>query len=113
MSAALTMKQSTLDRRIDWHIEACDIDGVYNLTVQKLQDLPEPYRSRLIDNAEFERFALHNIQSKAVQVAFAKAQELAKLLDDMAAIESDERQSVEIVLEQYFYEQLYGDWRTK
>lgn len=64
----MTAKEDLLYfKRMNWHIQANDIDGVYDLMSKQWNDVIEPYKGLMLDNIEFMRFGAHNINDRDVE----------------------------------------------
>jgi|GEM_PF-1810926 len=109
-----TKAEKLIQKKIDWCIRTCDIDGCFDLEVARLQDAPEPYKSALIDNLNFQRFAAHNIADGELDRARKMAEKFTSKLILKVVIEEDEgsREQSNNVLHQEFYEVFVNkDWR--
>lgn len=106
-------KIGTLQKRMNWHVDANDaskvfelVDQIHKLEVQRIAELPEPYKTDLMDNLEFQKFALYHITDPFIKAASEMADDLSNLLFRMVVIEQDGINQANNVLQQYFYEQL-------
>lgn len=106
-------KINALIKQVKWHVQANNANGVYDLVdqVYKLEkiranELPEPYRTDLLNNIDFQRFALRHTGDPAIEAAIAMAEELSGFLFRMVVIEKDDINQADNVLQQYFFEKL-------
>jgi len=125
-------KIDTLMKRMKWHVQAVDADGVhklvdeyYDLEIKRSSELPELYKTDFADNLEFQRFALHHVGLDVVEQALKLAEELSDRLYRMTAIKEEDIDQANNVLHQYFFEKLidgatlidrngkeHSDWRS-
>lgn len=107
---------ANLLKRVHWHTQAGDTKGVFSLVdqihdleVERANEMPEPFRTEIIDNLEFQRFALYNAGNGFVEAPLNMAEKLSARLVQMAVIDEDDTDQANNVLQQYFFEMLFGD----
>lgn len=101
-------------KRMQWHIQAGDIDGMCNLMAENWDSEPDPLRTLMLDNIEFIRFSTHNANDNEVKQAYQLAHIFTSRLINTAAVEEDNRDAMMNILHQEFYELFVEkDWREK